>query len=153
MYKYDNLDTRDLNKRLSELIEKKGVIATAKEELEELKKELANAGDEEKEELEEKTADKESDIESLESDFDEDEQEELAELENMESEISEWRYGEVLIHEDNWVSYVKELLEDCGDLPKDLPWYIVINWKETADNLKSDYSEIEYQGNTYYYRS
>lgn len=149
----NNLDTRDLNKRLDELTEKRDDIATAKEELEELKKELASAGDEEKEELEEKIADKESDIESLESDFDEDEQEELAELENMESEISEWRDGETLIHEDNWIDYVKVFLEDCGDIPRDLPWYIAIDWKETADNLKSDYSEIEYQGNTYYYHS
>lgn len=149
----NNLDTRDLNKRLDELTEKQDNIAAAKEELEELKEELASAGDEEKEELEEKIIDKESDIESLESDFDKDEQEELAELENLESEISEWRHGETLIHEDNWINYVKEILEDYGDTPMNLPWYVVINWEETAETLKSDYSEIEYQGSTYYYRS
>lgn len=64
----------------------------------------------------------------------------------------EWRHGVQFIPEDDFTDYCKELLEDCGELPKDLPWYIVINWEDTADNLKADYSEVEYQGTTYLYR-
>ncbi len=45
-----------------------------------------------------------------------------------------------------------KLLEDIGDLPSDLPSYIEIDWDKTADNLRVDYSEVEYQGTTYLVR-
>lgn len=85
--------------------------------------------------------------------MDEDEKAELDELEAIRDEVGdEWKDGVRFIPEDDFTDYCKELLEDIGDLPKDLPWYIVINWEDTADNLKADYSEVEYQGTTYLYR-
>jgi hypothetical protein len=65
---------------------------------------------------------------------------------------SEWDYGLFLIHEDNFQEYCKDLLQDCGDIPENLPDYIAIDWDETADNLKVDYSEVEYQGESYLFR-
>ena len=37
-------------------------------------------------------------------------------------------------------------------MPREIPSYIEIDWDATADNLKVDYSEIEIDGDTYFYR-
>jgi len=88
------------------------------------------------------------------------EQDNLAELkvlrdfaEEGESLSRDWRHGETLIREDYWVDYVKQMLEDCGDLPRDLPDYIEIDWDKTANNIAMDYSTLEFDGVTYYIRS
>ena len=57
-----------------------------------------------------------------------------------------------LIPERNWVEYVQELLQEIGDLPKNIPSYIEIDWDKTADNISNDYSTIEIDGITYFYR-
>lgn len=36
--------------------------------------------------------------------------------------------------------FVKQLLEDCGDIPK-LPSYIYIDWEKTARDIMYDYVE------------
>ena len=74
-------------------------------------------------------------------------------MREIENYVRDWRYGETLIPEEDFVSYCQELLQDIGDLPKDLPWYIAIDWDQTAENLKADYVEVEYLGNTYLVRS
>lgn len=61
----------------------------------------------------------------------------------------EWTDGVTLIREDYFVGYCEELVTDTGDLPRDVPQYIVIDWDATARNLRSDYSEIEWDGVTY----
>ena len=33
-----------------------------------------------------------------------------------------------------------------------IPDFISVNWEETWDNLKSDYTEVEYQGKTYFFK-
>jgi antirestriction protein len=37
--------------------------------------------------------------------------------------------------------FAYQLLEDCGDLPRDLPSYIVIDWEATARNIMFDFME------------
>ena len=66
---------------------------------------------------------------------------------------ADWEYGETLIHYSYWQNYVQEFLEDCGDIPKNLPWYICIDWEETARNIAQDYSIVEFDGVDYYIRS
>jgi antirestriction protein len=39
--------------------------------------------------------------------------------------------------------FTQELLEMCGDLPKDLPNCVVIDWEATARQIMWDYSEHE----------
>lgn len=65
---------------------------------------------------------------------------------------SEWVYGLGLIGESYFTEYVEEMLKDIGDLPSDIPHYIAIDWEETADNIRVDYSEVEYDGETYLFR-
>lgn len=45
--------------------------------------------------------------------------------------------------------FVQELVEDCGDIPKDLPAYIHIDWEGTARDVMMDYSEQD----GYYFRN
>lgn len=78
--------------------------------------------------------------------------EDINELEN--SVGSEWSYGVTLIDEDDFQDYCEELVSDIGDLPKDLPSYISnnIDWEGVAEDLKVDYSEVEFRGTSYLYR-
>lgn len=171
------LDTRDLNERLEELKglrdavesasgeldDAKAALDSAKAELEELKAELGTADEsnaEAIEKAEEAVTKAEEELEAAESayeeaqrEFNDDEKQELDELDELESEISGWADGETLIPESDFVDYVREMLEDCGDVPKGIPGYVAIDWDKTADNVKADYSEVTYQGETYLVRS
>jgi len=66
---------------------------------------------------------------------------------------SDWTYGATLVHEAYWIEYVEEMLKEIGDLPQDIPHYIEIDWDKTADNILVDYSEIDFDGSTYYIRA
>lgn len=66
---------------------------------------------------------------------------------------SDWDYGTVLVPIEDFEAYARELVEEVGDLPRDLPEYIVIDWEATANNLMHDYAEVEYLGNTFLIRS
>lgn len=89
--------------------------------------------------------------------FDEsDDGQELKVLQALAEEASgyaaDWEHGETLIRESYFVKYCQDLLDDLGELPKDLPSYIAIDWDETADNLKVDYTEVDFEGVTYLIR-
>ena len=44
---------------------------------------------------------------------------------------------------------VDQLCPEVGDLPN----WVVVDWESTYSNLKQDYSEITYGGDTYWYRA
>ena len=144
------LDTRDLQDRLEELQGLKEAVEDARSTVEEL---LAVDASEKTETWEADLDDARDSLENAESAFTSDEQDELAELETLADEVSEWTSGNQLIPEDDFEDYCQELCEDIGDIPHNLPPYIVIDWEATAANLKMDYSECEYQGITYLYRN
>lgn len=62
----------------------------------------------------------------------------------------EW-YPLTLISERVWVDYVREMLEDCGYIPANLPSWIEFDWKATARNVQDDYTSVDYDGTTYWY--
>lgn len=67
----------------------------------------------------------------------------------------QWRgdwYPITLIRDSYFVEAMQELCEDIGDFPKGIPAYYVINWKATANNLRADYSSVEFGDVTYWYR-
>ena len=146
------IDTRGLHDRLDELRAKQEELKDKYDALARLDA-YSPADKDEQESHNEEVDDLKSEIEALEADFDNDEQTELTELEAMESEIPEWRHGETLIPEDEFVDYCEELCKDIGDVPREIPWYIEIDWDKTAENIRQDYSEVEYQGTTYLYRN
>lgn len=86
-----------------------------------------------------------------------DEAKELSELLQLKQDVeeynSEWKYGVALIRDDYFTEYCQDMVEDIGDLPRDVPSYIVIDWEATADNLKMDYTEVDFDGHTYLVRT
>lgn len=46
-------------------------------------------------------------------------------------------------------AFVQNLVEEIGDIPKDLPGYIHIDWERTAHDIMMDYSE----DNGHYFRN
>lgn len=67
----------------------------------------------------------------------------------------QWRgdwYPVTLIRETYFAEYAEDLVRDIGDLPREIPSYIEIDWEATAKNLLGDYSDVEIDGVTYYYR-
>ena len=106
-------------------------------------------------------------IERVESDLDQarvdgndttDLEAELEALEAFAEEASEyapdWHYGETIIHEDYFTQYAQELSDELslrdGAMAQ---WpFMHIDWEAAADALKADYSEVEFNGVTYYIR-
>jgi len=82
--------------------------------------------------------------------------EELATLQKLAEEVEQcadgWQYGATLINVGYFAKYCEELVKDIGDLPAVIPDYLVIDWDATADNLKADYTEIDFDGTTFYVR-
>lgn len=72
---------------------------------------------------------------------------------------SDWNYGEQLIKDSAFVDYTENLIDDCCELPKEFssgnwPWrHMTIDYSAAAEELKSDYTTIECDGETYYIRS
>jgi hypothetical protein len=82
--------------------------------------------------------------------------EELTKLEALAAEASgyapDWEHGETLIRDSYFTDYAEELCKDCGALPRDIPHYIEIDWEKTADNIRVDYTEVDYDGVSYWIR-
>jgi len=70
-----------------------------------------------------------------------------------ECNYGDWEYGTTLIRYSYFTEYVQEMLEDCGDISKDLPDYIVIDWEATASNINYDYTSVDFGDITYYLRN
>ncbi len=72
--------------------------------------------------------------------------------EELENHCPDLLHGATVIHEDYFMEYCQDLLDDCGNIPKNFPTWIEIDWNKTTENMKVDYSGVEYNGETYYIR-
>lgn len=64
-----------------------------------------------------------------------------------------WRNGVVFISEAHFIEYAKEFADDIGAVDLKAGWPAdCIDWEEAADQLKIDYTQVEVNGVTYYYR-
>lgn len=99
-------------------------------------------------------------IEHLESidpeDRDDDERHEyatLTELREAAGGASDWPYGEILVRGSYFEEYAEEMAESIGAISADAPWPTRhIDWKAAADELRQDYTEVEFDGVTYWIR-
>jgi hypothetical protein len=57
-----------------------------------------------------------------------------------------------LIADEYFTEYAIDMLKDCGELPANIPHYIVIDEEATAKNIQQDYSTVEIEGFIYWYR-
>lgn len=169
----DIIDSRDVEKRIDELEydvetfrdELQEAVDEASEKLSDLESDRAEAMNEgwatqvevidgELEEAREALAEAEAEL-TKHNELYEDEQEELNKLREFRDEVKpycpDWRHGATLISEDYFVEYIEERCRECGDVPREMPGYIVnnINWEGVASDLKDDYGEAEIDGYTY----
>lgn len=66
----------------------------------------------------------------------------------------QWRgdwYPALLISKHSFAEHIEEMVRDCYDL-KNIPDFIEIDWQETANNCKVDYTELVIGAETYLYR-
>lgn len=69
----------------------------------------------------------------------------------------QWRgdwYPVTLIRDSHWMDYVRETAEDFhGKAVRNAQWpFDCIDWEKAADELQMDYSSVEFDGVTYWYR-
>jgi hypothetical protein len=140
------LDIDELNDRLKELETMRDTLTEAKDLFTEAET------DEEKDEAQ-------AQIDSAESDFGADEQAELSELESLKDDVGESRGGistdgGPFVHENDFEDYARELADDLGTVDKNAGWPMsCIDWEQAAEELKQDYSSLEFRGVTYLYRA
>ena len=82
---------------------------------------------------------------------------ELAALRELAKEASacseDWWHGVTLINDDYFEDYARELARDIGAISDDAGWPATcIDWKKAADELKVDYTSVEYDGYTFWLR-
>lgn len=158
----DVIDSRDITDRIEELESERGDLESAVEAAQEALDEAEEAakGDE----TGETTADVNSASMALEDasqalrEFDDSPAgEELATLRKLAEDganyADDWEYGVTLIRDSYFQEYAEELADDIGAIDKKAGWPLnCIDWEAAADQLKMDYTAIEFDGVTYWVR-
>jgi hypothetical protein len=72
-----------------------------------------------------------------------------------EAEGGDWEYGETLIRDSYFEQYAQDLAEDIGAVNNDTDkWpFNHIDWEAAADELKQDYTCVDYDGVDYWIRT
>lgn len=91
-------------------------------------------------------------------DLDEDEREELRVLSELADDgttnVTDWPYGEALIRDSYFEEYARQLAEDIGAVDPAAAWPLNhVDWQAAADELKADYTELDFDGVTYWART
>ena len=76
---------------------------------------------------------------------------ELCELQALENDCNygDWQYGESLISDSYIETYLQDMVDDCYQIPE-LPSFMSVTLD--FDALKSDYTEVEFRGQTFFIR-
>ena len=64
--------------------------------------------------------------------------------------------GVTFIRENYWVQYCEDLAYDCGYMDRQddsNPLHYHIDWQGWADAVEMDYSQTDFDGDTYYWRA
>ena len=145
----DTIDSRDVIARIEELEAEREDLQDAYEDA--ASEQIESMDDSEEEELKDNRAQA---LDALEAFNNSEEGQELIALialaEQGEDYAPDWKYGAQLIREDHFETAMDEMLEDCGDIPRDLPSCLTIT--VDYDALKQDYTELDFDGQTYYIR-
>lgn len=90
-------------------------------------------------------------------DFGDEEEKELHILLQLQDEAEgspDWRCGESLIRDSYFEEYAEQLAEDIGAIDSNANWPVnCIDWEKAADELKADYSRVDFDGVDYWIRS
>ena len=83
----------------------------------------------------------------------------LLKVQEQAEDCADYQYGEALIRESYFTDYIKELIADCYELPKEFnsgawPWrHMTLDYEAAADEAKDDYTRVDFDGVTYLIRS
>jgi hypothetical protein len=136
----NTIDTRDLSEKRDLL--KENIFSSLSKEMPELVKDLTDFDD-----IDFKDKRLSSFISRWEKELSE-----IKEIDKIEEVLGEEFYsGKTLVYGNDFVCYIEELLEKLGHIPENFSPYLreFIDWGGVADDLKSDYIEVEYQGRNY----
>jgi hypothetical protein len=155
----DVIDSRDVIARIEELEDERQTLVAALEEATEAKNEQNDTEDTPDINLHDAVLDAQEALDDWDAS---EEAEELTQLKSLAEDAEsspDWQYGEALIAEDYFTKYIKELVDDCYELPKNFdtntwPWrHMTMDWEAAADEAKQDYFEVMFGGNTYLIRA
>jgi len=77
----------------------------------------------------------------------------LRDLDSELSEVGDWNFGATLIRESYFTEYAKELADGCGMTDREAKWpNNHLDWNGAAEELKTDYREVKFNGETYLVR-
>lgn len=137
----DTIDSRDVIERIEELQDERQPLADALEE--------AEAGDDAA-----ATAAAESALEEWDASAEGDELKALQALaDEAEGYCDDWRHGAQLIRDSHFATYAQELAEEIGAIDRNAKWPLAhIDWEAAAEELKQDYTCIDFGGVDYWVR-
>jgi hypothetical protein len=91
------------------------------------------------------------------TEWDVENQEELRALKALAEEAegcADWLHGEQLIRDSYFKDYAQELADDLDLMRTNAAWpYTCIDWEKAAEELKADYTSVDFGGVTYWIRS
>lgn len=159
----ETINSRDIINKYDDLQEEYDSLVEALEEANDALKEYNEENPDgedpaEADELVENIKDAQEALNDFNSSFDKDELDTLREIVKQGEDSSDWG-DEALIHEDNFTDYIKNLIEDCYEMPEEFEsghWpynHITLDFEGAAEEAKVDYIEIDADGHTYYIRS
>lgn len=105
-------------------------------------------------EIREMVADEDSPDHDLYRELDEYDRNRVDAIRELLQEIGSYAYdGLTLIPEDDFEDYAREYAEDVGAFNDDSSWpYTCIDWEAAANELRTDYTCITFDGEDYLYR-
>lgn len=87
--------------------------------------------------------------------LDEDDEDRLKALSKLEDELGDLhvasRYKSPMCSDSDWREYCEEMADDCGMCERNSTLANYVDWDRWADDCQSDYSSVEFDGETYWY--
>ena len=66
---------------------------------------------------------------------------------------ADWLHGEAMIRNSYFAEYAEQLAEDIGAIDRNAKWPLNhIDWEAAASELKHDYTEVDFDGVSYWVR-
>jgi len=148
------IDSRDIIKRFDDLSDDLYTLQEAIKEAQETLDEL-DQNDADTREQWEAARDAVKEAEAALDDWDDrDEWQALKDLINEAEGYGDWAYGETLIADSYFSTYAQQLAEDIGAIDPNARWPMkCIDWEQAAEELKEDYTTVEFDRKTYWIRS
>lgn len=147
----DIIDSRDVITRIEELESERDTLADAIPECERALEDSDASDETERDTLSEELDAARNAV----AEWDADNGDELTTLRAFASEgegsFSDWYFGVALVRDSYFENYAQEFAEDIGAINRKTFWpHTCIDWKQAADELRHDYSCIDFDGVTYW---